>query len=452
MRTSKQFGSMRQANEKLAAGIAMQNLARTAGYPDPIRLEWAMEARANADMAGGSLAASVEDVIVTLAIDAWGEPALSVEKQGKVLKSIPPKVKKDPAIVHLLERKKDIKRQTSRMRQSLEGAMCRGDVFTPTELRSLMSHPILAPMLEQLVFVGSAAMGYPVEGGKSLQNHDGSTIKIGKKEQLRIAHPHDLLASGQWHEWQRECFLAERIQPFKQVFRELYVLTETEKVEGNFSRRYAGHQVQPKQAAALLGQRGWVIHPEEGVRRTFHEANISVWLSGLMAFLSPAEIEGETLEGVHFARRGEWQPLPLEEVPTRIFSEAMRDIDLVVSVAHVGGVDPEASASTVEMRASLVRETCRLLKVDNARVERSHVLIDGKLGNYSVHLGSAIVHRQPGGAVCIIPVHSQHRGRLFLPFADDDPRTAEVVSKVILLARDNEINDPTILEQLLIAH
>ena len=104
------------------------------------------------------------------------------------------------------------------------------------------------------------------------------------------------------------------------------------------------------------------------------------------------------------------------------------------------------------MRTSLVRETCRLLKVDNARVERSHVLIDGKLGNYSVHLGSAIVHRQPRGAVCIIPVHSQHRGRLFLPFADDDPRTAEVVSKVILLARDNEIKDPTILEQLLIAH
>ena len=36
----------------------------------------------------------------------------------------------------------------------------------------------------------------------------------------------------------------------------------------------------------------------------------------------------------------------------------MRDVDLVVSVAHLGGVDPEASASTVEMRAALLRETC----------------------------------------------------------------------------------------------
>jgi hypothetical protein len=70
------------------------------------------------------------------------------------------------------------------------------------------------------------------------------------------------------------------------------------------------------------------------------------------------------------------------------------------------------------------------------------------LGDYSVHLGSGVVHRMPGGAVCIVPVHAQQRGRLFLPFADDDPRTAEVVSKVLLLARDREIQDPAILEQL----
>jgi hypothetical protein len=38
--------------------------------------------------------------------------------------------------------------------------------------------------------------------------------------------------------------------------------------------------------------------------------------------------------------------------------------------------------------------------------------------------------------------------RLFLPFADDDPRTAEVISKVLLLARDREIQDPTILQQI----
>jgi hypothetical protein len=54
----------------------------------------------------------------------------------------------------------------------------------------------------------------------------------------------------------------------------------------------------------------------------------------------------------------------------------------------------------------------------------------------------------PGGHLCIIPIHAQQRGRLFLPFADDDPKTAEIVSKVLLLARDEEIQDPSILDQI----
>ena len=82
------------------------------------------------------------------------------------------------------------------------------------------------------------------------------------------------------------------------------------------------------------------------------------------------------------------------------------------------------------------------------RVKDSHALVDGELGKYSVHLGSAVVHKLPGGSLCIVPVHAQHRGRLFLPFADDDPKTAEVLAKVILLARDSAIEDPNILDQI----
>ena len=124
----------------------------------------------------------------------------------------------------------------------------------------------------------------------------------------------------------------------------------------------------------------------------------------------------------------------------------MRDLDLVVSVAHRGGVDPEATASTVEMRAALVRETCELLGIANVELQPAHAIVRGALGQYAVHLGSAGVMLLPGTALPIVAVHSQHRGRLFLPFADDDPRTAEVLSKVLLLARDREIKDPNILE------
>jgi hypothetical protein len=61
----------------------------------------------------------------------------------------------------------------------------------------------------------------------------------------------------------------------------------------------------------------------------------------------------------------------------------MRDLDLVVSVAHLSGVDPPATMSTMAMRGSVVRET------------------------------------------------------------------AEIVAKTVLLARDKQIKDPSIVQQLI---
>lgn len=450
VRGSRQFGAQRQASEKMAAQIGLENLARTAGYPDPVRLEWAMEAQSVSDLADGPVTVTAGDVSVSLAINEWGEPNITVAKNGRALKAIPPAVKKAEEVASLVARKTEIQRQASRMRLSLEAAMCRGDAFSGAELRKLLRHPVLAPMLRSLALVGDDGLaGYPAEGGAALEGLDSVSQSLPDTALLRIAHPHDLLQTGRWHAWQRDCFLRERIQPFKQVFREVYVLTEAEQADKTQSQRYAGHQVNHAQALALLGKRGWVGHPNEGdVRRTFHAEGLTVSLAFDYGYTTPAEVEGLTIDQVAFTRRGDWKPLELAQIPPRVFSEAMRDLDLVVSVAHQGGVDPEASASTVEMRAVLVREACALLKIGNVRLQTAHALIDGHLGTYSVHLGSAIVHRQPGGHLCIVPVHGQHRGRLFLPFLDDDPRTAEVVSKVILLSRDKEIKDPIILEQI----
>lgn len=449
IRTSRQFGSQRQASEKRAAQIGQENLARTAGYPDPIRLQWAMEARAVADLADGPISVTVEGVTVSLGIDSWGEVEFSIVKDGKTLADLPQKLKKDKKVSALRERKTELKRQASRIRLALEQFMCRGETVTGSELQELLKHPILAPMLGGLVLVGDGVLGYPVNAGKVLQDYAGNKEALRKDEKVRIAHPVDLLPAAKWHGWQKDCFAKERIQPFKQVFRELYTLTKPEKDEKTQSRRYAGHQVQPRKAMALLGARGWVHHPEEGVRKTYHDAGITVWLEFDEPFYTPAEIEGLTLEAVRFTKRsGDSKPLKLTELPPRLFSETMRDLDLVISVAHRGGVDPEASASTLEMRAALVKETCALLKLSNVRVKDNAVLIKGDLAEYTVHLGSAIARKIPGETLFIVAVQAQHRGRLFLPFADNDPRTAEVVSKVLLLARDKEIKDPSIISQI----
>lgn len=451
VRTSRQFGSMRQASERRSAAIGTENLARTAGYPDPVRLQWAMEAAASADLAKGPVTAVVGEVTVQLALDDDGMPELTCQKKGKSLASIPPAVKKDAKVAELAERKTDLRRSASRMKSSLEQAMVRGDLFTPADLIDLMSNPLLAPLLCRLVFIGEGIAGYPDGGGRGLRNSGGKIEPIKKNESLRLAHPRDFLDAGNWSDWQRDCFAAERVQPFKQIFRELYVATKTEMDAANVSRRYAGHQVQPRQALALLGGRGWITAPEEGVFRTFHEAKVTAWLTFQESFFTPADIEGLTLGGVYFTTKaadGGMRLLGVKEIEQRMFSEVMRDLDLVVSVAHRGGVDPEASASTVEMRTSLLQETLHLLAIKNVRIKDRHAFIKGALGEYTVHLGSAVTHRQPGGALFIVAVHSQHRGRLFLPFADDDPKSAEVISKVLLLARDAEIKDPNLLAQI----
>lgn len=438
-RGSKEFGSLRRASERTAVRIGIENLARTAGHADPRRFIWAVEAAEAGDLAAGPVTAEADGVTVTLSVTDEGTPGLTVRRGAKTLRSVPAAVRKNRSVAALADRRTALAKQATRVREALQEAMTAQDEFTDDDLAALARHPVVAPMLRRLVWVTA--------GGRALVlGADGPAPADGP---LRIAHPADLVAEGSWVSWQERLFAAEIRQPFKQVFRELYVLTAAERATSPVSRRYEGHQVQPRQAMALFGGRGWLTSHESGeVSRVFHRHGLVARVQFDLGLLTPAEAGLPAIDGVYFTRPGEYLAQPLGDVPPAVFSEAMRDLDLVVSVAHGGGVDPEATASTTEMRAALVRETARLLKLGCVSFAGSHVLIDGKLGEYSLHLGSGTVHRRPGGALCIVGVSPAHRGRLFLPFADDDPKTAEIVSKVLLLARDHEIRDPTILEQL----
>lgn len=439
---------MLQAGEKRAVEIGMHNLARTAGYAYPVRLQWAMETEAVADLAKGPVVVSLGETVVSLTIDSEGIPSVVATKKGKTLKSVPAEVKKHESIKALSDRLTDLRRQGSRMRLSIEQAMCRGDEFSGEELGALCRHPILRPMLSRLVFVSPIGLGYPNAEASALTDHQGRVHAIERDAALRIAHPHDLLASQRWHEWQGECMRAKRVQPFKQVFRELYLPTAAEQGGAVETTRYRGHQVQPRQAMALFGSRGWVARPEQGIHRTFHHERLTAFVTFEETFLTPAEIECLTLRGLVFVRAGTSEALRIGEVPPRLLSEVLRDLDLVVSVAHAGGVDPEASQSSIEQRGALLRETARVLGLDNIDVDSTRAIIKGTLAEYALHLGSANVQMLPGGSLFIVAVHAQHRGRVFLPFADDDPKTAEVLAKALLLARDSEIRDLSILAQV----
>lgn len=445
LKESKKFGAQRRASEAKAVNISLENLSRNMGYSDVTRLIWNMETALINEMKEYFEPKKLDDVDVYIKIDDLGQSEIIYEKAGKELKSLPTKLKKDKYIEAIKEVHKNLKEQYRRSRKMLEEAMEDGTEFYGYEIENLMTNPVIAPILKSLVFKMGNNLGYYVD--KKLKSAKKKAVAVKDDSLLKIAHCFDLFESGEWSAYQKDIFDRELKQPFKQVFRELYVKTVDEKGRDK-SLRYAGHQVQPSKTVALLKTRRWIIDGQEGLEKVYYKENIIAKIFALADWFSPADIEAPTLEEVQFFDRKTFKPILIDEVPDLIFTEVMRDIDLVVSVAHVGDVDPEASHSTIEMRKAIVEFNCKLFKLKNVTFAENHALIKGERAEYSIHLGSGLIHQKAGSAINVLPVHSQHRGRVFLPFIDDDPKTAEIMAKVLLFAQDDKIKDVFILEQI----
>ncbi len=432
---SRQFGAQRQATEKLAVETAIANLARTAGFDDVTRFLWTMEDEKIKELAPLFVPRQTGQVMLHLQIDEMGAPSIHTDKGGKALKAVPAALKDNAYVKELQHAVRDLREQHRRAKRTLENAMERGDVFQVGEVRAIARNPVLGPLANALLW------------------NDGENIFFLKNmprgiKTLTIAHPLDLLHSGRWAEFQQLLIGEKLAQPFKQVFRELYVPNDDEKLDGFVSTRYAGQQIQPRKAAAMLRARGWMPVTYAGLQKVFHRENLIARMTVEVDFLAPSEVEPPALEGILFLNRRTEKAVPLSEVPPRLFSEAMRDADLVVSVAHAGGVDPEASHSTLEMRAALIAAMLPLFKLENVRLDGSHAFIAGSYGDYTVHLGSGVCHKAAQGMIHILAVHSAQRGRVFLPFVDEDPKTAEIVTKILFLSEDAKIKDPNILNQI----
>ena len=436
LKESRQFGAQRRESEGRAVQIALENLSRNAGYATPTRFVWSMEGEKIESVLRYFTPQTTEDVQIWLEWSDEGQSTVKVQKGDRELKSIPATLNKDPYVLEIKEVQKSLKEQHSRARLTLERAMESEERFERDELHKLASNPVIGPLLKKLIFKKGEKLG----DLREILADEGN-------EGILIAHPVHLLASGKWSEYQHRLFEQQIQQPFKQVFRELYLPTEDE-LNTTVSDRYAGHQVQPAKGVGLLKSRGWTVHYEEGLQKVYHKKNLVVEIYAAADWFSPADVEAPTLETVHFYTCKEGTAVAIKDIDPVLFSEVMRDIDLMVSVAHVGGVDPEASHSTIEMRRAIAEEAVRLFRLDNVRFDGSRAFIRGSRAEYTVHLGSAQVYQMAQGALHVLAVPSQHRGRIFLPFVDEDPRTAEVISKILLFAEDAKIKDPSILSQL----
>ncbi|MHB1132336.1 MAG: DUF4132 domain-containing protein [Chloroflexota bacterium] len=469
-REASKFGVQRQTNERAAALAGLANLALNGGYADVTRLEWAMEDRLGAELGAGGREWQIEPTcVVRLEVGAGG-PDLTAYREGKPLKSLPEVVKKHPEYAVMKEAKAELRAQVRRYRLALEDVMCRGEQLALSEVETLARHPAAARMLSALlVSDGQGRVGLCQAADLQLEEADGRRRPL--EGPLRVAHPVELPASGQLAVWQREVVRRRLVQPFKQAFREIYVVTPAEAETRVFSRRYAGQAVESARAGRLLTAEGWECAGEEFPRKLFPGAGLSAELSFVESYHYMGEIETLVVDEVCFLPAGArwWNPqhdlrLPLAEVPPRIFSEVMRDVDLVVSVAQSMGVTvAEAvagvglgcrlpalpSAEVVERRGDLVRELAADLGFKNVSVEGQFARVRGRLATYRVHLASATIHIEPGAYLCVVPDRwGQRHDKIFLPFDAEDQKTSEVISKVLLLAEDDKIKDESILSQI----
>ncbi|MCM1057551.1 MAG: DUF4132 domain-containing protein [Firmicutes bacterium] len=442
---SRQFGAQRRVSETAAADCALQNLSKNAGFSDVERLTLRMEAKLFENIRHLLEWKDLDEIRLKLEIGENGSAEIKCEKDGRPLKAVPAKYKKNELVTELAEKKKLLNEQYRRTCRMLEEAMEGGIGFTQGELNLLCTNPTVRPVITRLVYKSEGRLGF-LQGNR-LVDHAGAAEEITEQTVLKVAHPFDIYRDGHWHEYQKYLFDNEISQPFKQVFRELYIKT-TEEEQAFRSTRYAGNQIQPQKTKACLKARRWVCDIDAGLQKVYYKENIIASIYALADWFSPSDIEAPTLEWVEFFDRKTGRAMRIEDVPDIIFSEVMRDVDLAVSVAHAGGVDPEASHSTIEMRRAIVAFTLPLFKLKNVRLEGSHAFISGERADYAIHLGSGVVHLQGGPMVNVLPVHSQHRGKLFLPFVDDDPKTAQIISEILLFAEDKKIKDPFILKQL----
>ncbi len=271
LKESKEFGAQRQESEKKAVNIALQNLARNSGYGDVTRLTWSMETELIKELLPYLSPKEIDGVEVYIQINDEGKAEMKQIKAGKELNSMPAKLKKHPYVEELKAVHKKLKDQHTRSRIMLEQAMEDCTRFEENELRKLMQNPVIWPLLKHLVFISNGQTGFYTDG--LLVTANAVCLPLKPKDELRIAHPTDLYASGDWHMYQKFLFDKAIRQPFKQVFRELYVPTP-EEVEATQSRRYAGNQIQPQKTVAVLKGRRWVADYEDGLQKIYYKENI----------------------------------------------------------------------------------------------------------------------------------------------------------------------------------
>ncbi len=310
-------------------------------------------------------------------------------------------------------------------------------------------------------------------------NELGEPIDVSGCLKVNLFHP-ALATQQSVVNWRNLLIKNEIIQPMKQAFREIYLLTDAEINTRTYSNRFAAHILKQHQYMTLARGRGWSGSLCGAYDDGRDDANVSLDLPeyDLTAHFWTAAIEE------NFVDSGIWQYISTDQVrftrnenvvnlidiPPRIFSEVLRDVDLFVGVASVGN-DPTWAdngglpnhrnywqsysfgdlSEVAKTRKSVLEMLLPRLKIAKvSHIDGNFLVVKGKLRTYKIHIGSTNILMLPNDQyLCIVPDRSQKdvTGKLFIPFEGDNGLSV-VLSKAMLLMDDDKITDGTITSQI----
>jgi hypothetical protein len=421
---------------------------------------------------------AVGDAVVQVEVVAPGRVVMTWRRNGQVLRGTPMSAKTSHAgDVRALQL------EVRKLREAVAGERRRvEDVFGEDRTWQLSAwrsryrqHPLLRPISENLIWTFDGHPALVSDGG--LIADGGAVFQPAENAEVRLWHPISASAD-EVARWRRFLLEKEIVQPFKQAHREVYLLAPAEEETHTYSNRFAAHILHYPQTYALLKERGWGGNAlgtwensdQSIVFRDFRSYGIRVEF-----FLERIETETEqwgavaelaSTDQVRFRPIRGREYVPLSEVPGIVFSEAMRDVDLLVGVSSIAA-DPEwidrgedrffdywrdtayggLTESAVCRREVLVGLLPRLKIADRCHVEERFLVVRGRLRTYRIHLGSANILMEPNDQyLCIVPGRRE-RSQPPLPF-DGDDRLSVILSKAFLLADDDKIRDRTILRQI----
>ena len=423
-------------------------------------------------------------------------------ENGKLQKTAPKALKEDRGeeIKELKQLVKDVRKTLPALRDRLETLRWGQQSWDLATWRErYLDHPLMGSIARRLIWEFQERDGWTAGAwadGQIVGDNDRSLDRLQDQTTVRLWHPlgQNLDAITAWRNWLER---HEVRQPFKQAHRELYLLTDAEIDTGAYSNRFASHLIKQHQFNALCRERGWRYSlqgcwdggdpvaslelPGAGIRAEFWVEPVGEYPAdatemGVLLYVTTDQVRFHAIDSndpaaTTNAARSAGEPLPLLDVPARVFSEVMRDVDLFVGVCSVGN-DPEwqdrgdelgyrdywrdfsfgdLGASALTRREVLERLVPRLKIADRCSLTDKYLVVRGDLRTYRIHLGSSNILMEPGGQyLCIVPGRGQSTlaiGSVYLPFEGD--RTLSIIlSKAFMLAGDWKIKDKTIRHQI----